>query len=100
MLEKIMLGHFNIKVGREDVLKLTTGNECLHEISKDNGVGVVNFATSKNLTVKSTVFPNRNIHKFTWSSPGGKTHNQIHHIFRDRGRHLSVPNVRLFKAVD
>jgi hypothetical protein len=38
---------------------------------------VVNFATSKNLTVKSTMFPHRNIHKFTWTSPDGKTHNQI-----------------------
>jgi hypothetical protein len=28
----------------------------LHEISNDNGVKVVNVATSKNLIVKSTVF--------------------------------------------
>jgi hypothetical protein len=42
-----------------------------------NGVRVVNFATSKNLTVKSTMFPHRNIHKFTWTSPDGWTHNQI-----------------------
>jgi hypothetical protein len=31
-------------------------NILLHEISNDNGVRVVNFATSKNLTVKSTMF--------------------------------------------
>jgi hypothetical protein len=34
---KILLGNFNAKVGREDILKLTTGNESLHEISNDNG---------------------------------------------------------------
>jgi hypothetical protein len=35
---------------------------------------VGNFATSKNLIVKSTMFIHRNIHKFTWTSPDGKTH--------------------------
>jgi hypothetical protein len=51
-----MLGDFNAKVGREDIFKPKTGNESLHEISNDNGVRVVNFATSKKLTVKSTMF--------------------------------------------
>jgi hypothetical protein len=29
----------------------------MHEINNDNGVRLVNFATSKNLRVKSTMFP-------------------------------------------
>jgi hypothetical protein len=45
---KIILADFNAKVGREDIFKPTIGNEILHEISNDNGVTVVNFATSKN----------------------------------------------------
>jgi hypothetical protein len=52
-----LLGDFNAKVGREDIFKPTTGNGSLHEISNDNGVTGVNFATSKNSTVKSTLFP-------------------------------------------
>jgi hypothetical protein len=44
-----LLRDFNEKVGREDNFKPTNGNESLHEISNDNGVRVVNFATSKNL---------------------------------------------------
>jgi hypothetical protein len=43
--------------------------ENLHEINNDNGARVVNFAISKNLIAKSTMFPHRNIHKFTWTSP-------------------------------
>jgi hypothetical protein len=31
---KIWLGDFNAKVGRQDIFKLTIGNESLHEISK------------------------------------------------------------------
>jgi hypothetical protein len=53
---EILLGYFNAKVGREDSFKLTIGNKSLHEISNDNGVRLVNFATSKNLTIKSTMF--------------------------------------------
>jgi hypothetical protein len=72
---KILLGDFNAKLGKEDTFKPTIGNESLHEDSNDNGVRVVNFATSKNLVFKSTMFPHRNIHKYTWTSHDRKTHN-------------------------
>jgi hypothetical protein len=62
---KILLGDLNAKVGREDIFKPTISNESSHEISNDNGVRVVNFATSKNLVVKSTMFPHRNIRKYS-----------------------------------
>jgi hypothetical protein len=58
---KILLGDVNAKVGREDIFKPIIGNESLHEASNNNGVRVVNFATSKNIIVKST-FPHRDIH--------------------------------------
>jgi hypothetical protein len=44
---KILLGDFNAKVGRENIFKPIICNESLHEASNDNGVRVVNFATSK-----------------------------------------------------
>jgi hypothetical protein len=62
---KILLGDFNPKVGRENIFKTTIGNESLHEISNENGVSVVNFATSKNLVVKSTIFPHCKILEYT-----------------------------------
>jgi hypothetical protein len=81
---KILLGGFYAKVGREEIFKQRVGNESLHEISNDNGVRLVNFATSKNFRVKSTMFPHHNIHKYTWTSTDGKTQNQIDHILVDR----------------
>jgi hypothetical protein len=45
-----MLRDFNAKEGLEDIFKPTTVNESLHEISNDNGVRVVHFVTSKNLS--------------------------------------------------
>jgi len=62
---KILLGDFNAKLGRENIFKPTIGNESLHQDSNDNGVRIVNFATSKNLVFKITMFPHRNI-----STPG------------------------------
>jgi DNA repair ATPase RecN len=97
---KIILGDFNAKVGRENMFKPTIGNESLHEISNDNVVRVVNFATSKNLVVKSTMFPHRKIHKRTWTSPEGNTHNQIDHILIDRRRHSSILDDRSFRGAD
>jgi hypothetical protein len=44
---KILLGDFNVNVGREDIFKPTVWKESLHEINNDNGVRVVNLVTSK-----------------------------------------------------
>jgi hypothetical protein len=89
----ILLGDFNAKVGRVDTFKPTIWNESLHEISNYNGVRVVNFSTSKTLTVKSTMFPHCNIHKFAWMSPDGKMRNQMDHILIDRRQHSSILDV-------
>jgi exonuclease III len=90
---KILLGDCNAKVGREDIFKLTTRNKISHKVSNDNGVRVVNFATSKNLVVKSTMWPHRSIHKYTWTSADGQTHNHINHVLIDRRQHSSILDV-------
>ena len=46
---KIILGDFNAKVGRENIFKPTIGNESVHHDSNDNGVRIVNLATSKKI---------------------------------------------------
>ena len=97
---KIILGDFNAKVGRKNILKPTIWIESLHQDSNDNGVRIVNFATSKNLVVKSTMFPHLNIHKYTWTSPDGQTYNQIDHILIDRRWHSSLIHIRSFRGAD
>ena len=85
---------------RENIFKPTIGNESLHQDSNDNGVKIVNFAKSKNLVVKSMMFPQQNIHKYTWNSPDGKTYNQIDRILVDRRWHSSVRVVRSSRGAD
>jgi len=96
---EILLGDFNAKVARDNIFKPTIGIESLHKDSNDNGVRILNFATSKSL-VKSAMFPHRNIHKYTWTSPDGKTRNQIDHILIDRRRQSSILDVRSFRGAD
>jgi hypothetical protein len=96
---KILLGEFNAKVGREISSNRQLGMRVHRKLVMINGVRVVNFATSKNLFVKSTMFRHRNIHKYTWTSLDEKTHNQIDHILIDRRRHSSVPDVRFLEGL-
>jgi hypothetical protein len=35
-----------------------------------------------------------------WTSPDGKTHNQIDHIFIDKQRHSSILDVQSFRVAD
>jgi len=86
------------KWGERKFTKPKIGNDSLHRDSNNNGVGTVNFAALKNMFVNSMMLPHRNIHKYIWSSPDGKTHDQIGHILIDRRWHSSVSDVRFLRA--
>jgi hypothetical protein len=87
-------------VRRVHIFKPAIGNESLHRDSNDNGVTIISYATSKYLFVKSTLFPQKHFHKYTWTSPEGKAHNQIDHILIDRRLHSSILDVRSFREAD
>jgi ribosomal protein L24E len=95
-----MLGDFNAKLGREDIFKPKTGTEILHRDNNHSSVRIVNFVTSKNLVLKSTMFLHRNIQKYAWTSPYRKTHSQIDHILIDRRWHSSILDVRPSRGSD
>ena len=95
-----MVGDFNAKLGRDNIFKLTIGNEILHQVGNDNGIRILNFATSRILVVKSTMFLHRNVRKYNRTCPNGKTHKQIDHILIDRRWHSSILDVRSFRGAD
>jgi hypothetical protein len=46
------------------------------------------------------MFPHRNIHKYTRTSPDEKTHNQIEHLMIYDIRHTNILDVRYFRQAD
>jgi hypothetical protein len=54
----------------------------------------------KTQALKSMMFPHWNIHKYTWTSPGGKTHNQTDYIFIARRWHSSILDVQFLRGAD
>jgi len=46
------------------------------------------------------MFLHRNTHKNTWTSPDGKTHNQIDNILIDRRWHSSMLDARSFMGAE
>lgn len=69
---KIMLREFNPKL-RINILKVTTGNLCVHESTKTMVFRSNKFCPIEN-SVNRELFQQPNIHKYTWTTPNGKTH--------------------------
>jgi hypothetical protein len=72
---KILLGDVNA----DFCISKTIEKDNLRENIQGNGVTAVIFATSRHLVVMSTMFPHRNIHKYTCTTRDGKTRNLTFH---------------------
>jgi len=46
----------------ERIFTTAIENESTHQVSNQNGVTTVKVVTSKNLVIKSTMFPHRDFH--------------------------------------
>jgi len=77
---------------------LTVDSEGLHEISGDSGIRVVNFTMAKES--KGSMFPHHNIHKYTWTSPDGQTHNQTEYVFTDSRQCSGIIDVHSYRGAD
>lgn len=97
---QIILGDFNAKIGREECFKPIIGGHSLHQLSNDNGCRLIDLATGRNLRVKSTMFPNKNIHKGTWRSPDGRHVYQIDHVLVNERFNNSIMDVKTIRGAD
>jgi len=90
---KIVLGDLNAKIGKERIYHNVAGVHSLHEHSNDNGSRLANFALGKGLIIKSTMFPRKDIYKYTWVSPDGRHNNQIDHVLINNRFRNSITTV-------
>ncbi|XP_052242915.1 craniofacial development protein 2-like [Dreissena polymorpha] len=75
----MLLGDFNAKVCDNKDGKRTMGRHGVDVIT-NNGERLVNFCQQNNLVIRGTLLAHKEIHKLTWTSPDGRTQNQINHI--------------------
>ena len=97
----VMMGDWNAKVGRSNQGEEgIVGKHALEGDRTDNGERFVNFCALNNLAITSTMFPHRDIHKYTWTSPDGLHKNQIDHIAVNAKFKRSVRDTRAYRGAD
>ena len=97
----IALGDLNAKVGQDNSSRERTfGKEGLNQETNDNGERLIDFCEENNLIIGGTLFKHREIHKYTWTSPDGKTKNQIDHIMINKKWRTSLLDVKTKRGAD
>ena len=70
------------------------GRHGLGDKRSENGVRFVFFCAANNL------FPHKNIHKYTWTTPNGRVRNQIDHVAVNGKFKISVRGTRSYRGAD
>jgi hypothetical protein len=84
----------NAKIGREDVYHPVSGIHTLHDISNKNGELICEYAVVNNMSVMSTKFQHKRIHKGTWIAPDEQTLNQIDHVIVNKNKSSMIQDVK------
>ena len=97
----LVMGDWNAKVGvRQEGESGIVGKHGLICERNDNGDRFVSFCAWNNLAITSTMFPHKDVHKYTWTSPDGQYRNQIDHVaIRSRFKR-SVQDTRAHRGAD
>jgi len=95
----ITLGDFNAKLGKEQLYIYVIRRHSLHEVTNNNGLRLVQYATINNFKVLSTWYPRKDIHKGTWKIPGTNDINQIDNIIVSKRWATDIENVRTYRGV-
>lgn len=99
---KVMMGDFNAKVGANqdrDLFKFV-GPHGLG-VRNENGQRLIDICIEHDLAIGGTLFPHKDIHKYTWQSPQGPSvRNQIDHICISCKWKKSLLDVRTWRGAD
>ncbi|XP_053373668.1 craniofacial development protein 2-like [Mercenaria mercenaria] len=94
------MGDMNAKVGNNNVgNEFIMGKEGLGEMN-DNGELFTDFCGQNDLVIGGSIFPHKNIHKSTWTSPDHTVNNQIDHVTISRRWRRTLTDVRAYRSAD
>ncbi|XP_058064590.1 craniofacial development protein 2-like, partial [Anopheles bellator] len=96
---KIVIGDFNAQVGQEEEYKPVIGGFSAHQRTNEMGLRLIDFATSKNMAVRSTCLQHSLLHKYTWRSPN-QTETQIDHVLVDCRHFSDITDVRSYRSAN
>ena len=97
----VLLGDFNAKVGRDvSSWKGIIGSHSLYDHTCTNGERLLDLCASRDLCIGGTLFPHKDIYKYTWTAPNSKYKNQIDHICISRTWRKSLLDVRTKRSAD
>jgi hypothetical protein len=96
----ILLGDVNAKTGREDVYRPVSGIHTLHDISNKNGELICEYAVANNMSVMSTEFQHKRIHKGTWMASDGQILNQTDHVIVNKNKSSMIQDVRTMHGLN
>lgn len=98
---KVFIGDFNAKVGNNNNnLQSVMGRHGLGTVRNNNGDRLVDFCARNRLFIGGTKFPHKDIHKYTWVCPSGRTHNQIDHVLMSKLFLGSLMDVKTRRRAD
>ena len=93
-------GDINAKVGSSNHNRERVMAKHGAGILNSNGERLIDFCEMNNLVITGTIFPHKDIHKNTWTSSDGKTHNQIDHILVNQQFRRSILDTRVRQGAD
>ena len=97
----LVLGDWNAKLGaRQEGENGIVGKHGLICERNDNGDRFVSFRACNNLAITSTMFPHKDVPKYTWTSPDGQYRNQIDNLAIRSQFKTSVRDTRLHRGAD
>ena len=94
----MLMGDFNAKIGNEKVTGVTSNHGM--GTRNNNGDRLIEICQEFNLTMGGSMFPHKEIHKYTWTSPDGRTKNQIDHMCISRKWKQTLLDVRSWRGAE
>lgn len=95
----ILMGDFNAKVGNSNTGCRRVLGQHGTGTRTDNGDRLIELCQHYDLVVGGSIFPHKEVHKYTWESPNGAK-NQIDHIcINNKWRHV-LQDVRTRRGAD